>query len=193
MLNHPLLFATESRYKIALLKRLNIAFDNEPAHLDETPMEHEDPGDLSRRLARAKAEHVWAKYPHRCILAGDQAAGLGDGILSKPGSIEEAMMQLTRMSGQRISFHTSICLLHPSEQPREHTEVVTAQLRRISADEIRRYVLIEQPLDCAGSFKVEALGISLFSAIESRDPTALEGLPLIQLAQWLREIGFQAP
>lgn len=193
MLNHPLLLATESQYKIALLKRLNTPFETQPAHIDETPAPHEHPRDLTTRLARQKALSLQATYPSHWILAGDQAAGIDGEMLDKPRTMDRAMDQLRSISGRHIDFYTSIALLGPERTVREHTETVTVSVRTLTPEEIERYVRLDQPLDCAGSFKVEALGISLFSAVNSQDPTALEGLPLITVAHWLRDIGLHIP
>lgn len=193
MLNHLLLLATESRYKIALLQRLNISFETQPANIDETPAPREHPKDLATRLARQKAQSLQAACPTHWILGSDQAAEIDGETLTKPGTIERAMDQLRSISGRQVDFHTSICLVGPDRTVREHTETVIVSVRHLTPEEIERYVRHEQPLDCAGSFKVEALGISLFSAVKSQDPTALEGLPLITVAQWLRDIGLHIP
>ena len=193
MPNHPLLFATESRYKIALLKRLRIPFTTEAPNLDESPVFQEHPRDLSQRLAKHKALHLRDRYPNHAILAADQAAGCQGQILAKPESFERAVAQLRLIAGQRVEFHTSVCLDAPTCALKQHTETVTVVVRPLSDDEIERYLKADEPLDCAGSFKVESLGIGLFDAVESRDPTALEGLPLIQVAQWFRDIGLKVP
>ncbi|MDC1319312.1 Maf family protein [Litorivicinus sp.] len=193
MSEHKLLLATESDYKIILLSRLGITFESCAPHIDETPFENEQARALSRRLATTKAMALRAQYCDHIILAADQSAGIGDLFLGKPGTEANAVKMLTKLSGQCVLFHTSIYLYTPNADPKLHTETVTVRMRCLSQSEIIRYVATEQPLDCAGSFKVEQLGISLFNEILSLDPTALEGLPLVKVSQWLRELEFQIP
>lgn len=187
-----LILASTSPYRRALLERLGLAFDVARPELDETPLPGERPSDTARRLARAKARAIASQCPGAWVIGSDQVAALGDRALGKPGTSARAMAQLTAMSGERVEFHTAACLMQ-GETCLEAMDTTTVIFRELRADEIARYVDAEQPLDCAGSFKCEGLGICLFETIESRDPTALVGLPLIALSRMLRQAGFALP
>ncbi len=128
------------------------------------------------------------------VIASDQVASIGTQMLGKPGTIERACEQLAAMRGQRVVFSTGLYMLNThNQQVFSALDITTAHLRMLSNAEIERYVDADQPLDCAGSFKVEALGISLFESVESQDPTALIGLPMIAVCQGLRELGVAIP
>jgi septum formation protein len=186
-----LVLASTSIYRRALLERLGLAFSTARPEVDETPQPGEAPRDLAVRLARAKAEAVVAG--DTWALGSDQVAELDGRPLGKPGTVERAIAQLTAMSGREVRFLTAVCLAAADGRRFEHLDVTVVRFRALAADEIARYVERELPLDCAGSFKSEGLGIALFEAIENRDPTALIGLPLIATARLLREAGFVAP
>lgn len=188
----PLLLASTSHYRRELLARLGLPLDTARPDVDETPAPGEAPRALAVRLAQAKAAEVAARHPGRWTLGSDQVAELNGAPLGKPGTVAAAQAQLAAMSGQSVAFHTAICLIRDGEihQACDRTEV---RFRTLGADEIARYVAAEQPLDCAGSFKCEGLGITLFDAIDNRDPTALIGLPLIAVAQLLRLAGYRLP
>ncbi len=192
-MNPPLLLATESRYKIALLKRLHIPFISQPAEIDETPLHGETPEALATRLAVSKINTLAARFHEYLILATDQTAALGTQILHKPGSETQAMDQLKQLSGQTVEFLTCTAMRWPNAQTQTHIDRVNVTIRTLTDAEIARYVAHDQPIDTVGSFKMESLGISLFNAVESSDPTALEGLGLIQTAHWLRDAGFRVP
>lgn len=189
----PLLLATESRYKIALLNRLQIPFTTQPAEIDETPDHHETPDALSTRLALSKINALADQFPTHLILAADQTAALGTTILHKPGTEQGAIDQLKQLSGQTIEFLTCTAMKWPGGRTQTHIDRVRVSVRILTDAEMTRYVALDRPTDTVGSFKVESLGISLFNAVESSDPTALEGLGLIQTAHWLREAGFKVP
>jgi len=189
----PLLLASTSRYRRELLERLRVPFRVARPEVDETPLPGENPAGLARRLAQAKAAAIAAQHPEAWVIGADQVAEVAGQPVGKPGNRDAALAQLTAMSGQAIRFHTSICLQRDQDPILLAEDVTTVRFRALSAEEIARYVDLEQPFDCAGSFKSEGLGISLFEAIESRDPTALVGLPLIELARLLREAGFALP
>jgi septum formation protein len=181
-----LILASGSPYRRELLQRLHIPFRVETADLDENPQPGEAPAALARRLARAKAVAVAARHPASWVIGADQVAVIGDRIVGKPGNAERATAQLQAASGQTLTFFTAACLLR--QEPAElahHLDETRVGLRRLSAAEIARYVALERPFDCAGSFKSEGLGIALMERIESTDPTALVGLPLIWLSQAL--------
>lgn len=144
------------------------------------------------RLARAKAIAVAGRHPQACVIGSDQVAELDGQALGKPGDAARAMAQLQAMSGHAVRFHTAVCVIRDGNAWQAQ-DLTTVQFRQLSDPEIARYLAAEQPFDCAGSFKAEGLGISLFGAIASQDPTALVGLPLIATARLLREAGFAVP
>ncbi|HET6435150.1 MAG TPA: Maf family nucleotide pyrophosphatase [Xanthomonadaceae bacterium] len=187
-----LVLASTSRYRRELLERLRLPFDVARPAVDETPLPGEAPAALAMRLARAKAEAV-AAGGDAWVVGSDQVAALGDDALGKPGSVEAAQEQLRRMSGRSVAFLTAVCLAHRDGRAWQALDTTTVRFRTLSEEEIARYVAAERPLDCAGSFKSEGLGIALFEAIETVDPTALVGLPLIATAGLLRRAGFALP
>lgn len=189
----PLVLASTSRYRRELLARLGLPFDVDGPEVDETPLAGEAPAGTAARLALAKARVVALRHPGAWVIGSDQVANLDGQALGKAGGRDRALAQLEACSGKRVVFETALCLLRDGDPPLaalDHTEVVFRELRR---EEILRYLDIEQPYDCAGSFKCEGLGIALFEAIHSQDPTALVGLPLIALARALREAGYRLP
>lgn len=184
-----LVLASTSRYRRSLLERLGLAFDSAAPGIDEMPLPDEPPKTLATRLAAAKAGAV----PGRdvVVIGADQVASLGGQVLRKPGTHANALEQLGRCQGRAVSFHTAVCVLRADDGRRwqyvDHTRVVFARHSRAVLD---AYLRREQPYDCAGGFKAEGLGIALFERIDSEDPTALIGLPLIRLAAVLAEAGF---
>lgn len=186
-----LILASTSAYRRALLERLGLPFDTARPDVDETPLPDESPAALAVRLARAKAEAVAAG--DAWTIGSDQVAELDGRPLGKPGTPENAVAQLRAMSGHEVRFHTALCLAGPDGRRLAHLDLTVVRFRTLHADEIARYVERERPLDCAGSFKCEGLGIALFEAIDNHDPTALIGLPLIATARLLREAGFAVP
>lgn len=188
----PLLLASTSRYRRELLERLRLPFHIARPDVNETALPGESTAILAQRLARAKAEAIASQQPGAWVIGADQVAELDGQPLGKPGHRTGAIAQLTAMSGRQVQFRTAVCLLR-DDQAFEALDTTTVRFRVLTPAEIERYVDAEQPFDCAGSFKAEGLGIVLFEAIESRDPTALVGLPLIALAGMLREAGFELP
>ena len=188
----PLILASTSRYRRELLERLRLPFHVARPDMDESPLAEESPSALAQRLARAKALAIATQHPESWIIGSDQVAALESQALGKPGTRENAVSQLSVMSGREIRFHTAVCLAR-GEAVFEAMDTTIVRFRTLNTEEIARYVDAEQPLDCAGSFKSEGLGITLFEHIESRDPTALVGLPLILLSEMLREAGFSLP
>ncbi|KRG70850.1 Maf family protein [Pseudoxanthomonas dokdonensis] len=188
----PLLLASTSRYRRELLERLRLPFRVARPEVDESPLAGETPAALATRLAQAKAAAIAASQPGHFVIGSDQTAELNGAVIGKPGQREAAVAQLSAMSGQQVVFHTAVCLLH-QDQSWAALDTTVVRFRRLTGDEIERYIDAELPLDCAGSFKCEGLGISLFEAIDSHDPTALIGLPLIALCRMLREAGFNVP
>ncbi len=187
----PLILASTSTYRRMLLERLGLSFSTARPETDETPLAGESPQALAERLAQAKAEAVLAQAePGTWVIGSDQVAELDGQPLGKPGQHAAAVAQLESMSGREVRFLTALCLAGPDGRRLQAIDITTVRFRTIGVDEIERYVTREQPLDCAGSFKSEGLGIALFDEIENRDPTALIGLPLIATARLLREAGF---
>lgn len=189
-----LILGSTSRYRRELLARLRIPFECMAPDVDETPLSGDSPAQRAQRLALAKAEAVAAVAGADAVVIGsDQVASLQGRLLRKPHQHEQAVLQLQQASGRQVDFHTAVSILGPGEcrwTGMDHTVVVFAEL---SEAQIQRYLHAEQPYDCAGSFKCEGLGISLFEAIHSSDPTALIGLPLIAVSKVLRGLGFDCP
>lgn len=188
-----LLLASTSRYRRELLSRLGLAFAVAGPDIDETARDGETPPDLAARLARAKATAIALRERDAWAIGSDQVAALDGRPLGKPGDRDAAIAQLAAMSGRAIAFHTAVALAHGDGRVLDASDTTTVRFRMLHDDEIARYVDAEQPLDCAGSFKSEGLGIALFEAIDSQDPTALVGLPLIATARLLRLAGFVVP
>lgn len=185
-----LVLASGSRYRRQLLERLRIPFHLFAANTDESALAQESPRDLVVRLARAKAQSVAAQFPDALVIGADQVAVCRDRVMGKPGNAARNVEQLRQASGQSVQFLTAVCVLRDSDRHiDQHLDVTTVRFRTLAEAEITRYVDLEQPFDCAGGFKAEGLGISLFERIESDDPTALVGLPLIWLASALRRAG----
>ncbi|AZR25837.1 septum formation inhibitor Maf [Xanthomonas vasicola pv. arecae] len=187
-----LILASTSAYRRELLSRLQLEFDTARPEVDEQAKPGETPSALASRLAAEKAAAVAARLPEAWVIGSDQVADIEGEALGKPGTRERARAQLTTMSGRTLRFHTAVSLIGP-ERELHALDLTEVQLRTLTAAEIERYLDAEPALDCAGSFKCEGLGISLFDAIRSADPTALVGLPLIALARLLRQAGFQLP
>ena len=191
-----LVLASTSRYRRELLARLGVHFRIQAPDIDETARHDEKPHALAERLALAKASAIAKVCPGALVIGSDQVAEVDGRTLGKPGSAEAARAQLAASSGRILLFHTALCVIDTRADPvRVHaaTDVTRVVFRALAADEIARYVAIEAPLDCAGSFKAEGLGITLFERIESGDPSALIGLPLIALARLLRAAGIALP
>ena len=187
-----LVLGSTSRYRAELLARLTLRFRQQSPGVDESRNPGEAPVALATRLARAKAEAVAARNPGSVVIGSDQVAALDDQVLGKPGDVARAEAQLAACSGRRVAFHTALCLADArGGEPRLYEAMDTTEVafRPLAAEEIRRYVEREQPLDCAGSFKSEGLGITLFERIDNADPSALVGLPLIALCRLLRAAG----
>ena len=186
-----LILASTSRYRRELLGRLRVPFDVLSPEVDETPLAGESPAALARRLALAKARAVAERHPDAIVIGSDQVADLDGEPIGKPGTHERAIDQLRRMSGRRVVFQTAVAVVRGTpEHVGEALAPVGVRFRRLADDEIECYLRLEQPYDCAGSAKCETLGIALLEAIDSDDPTALVGLPLIRTSALLRAAGF---
>lgn len=191
-----LILASTSPYRREALARIAAQFRVVAPSVDETPHPDEKPADLADRLARAKALDVAEKNPGSIVIGSDQVAEIDGRSIGKPGTAEAARAQLAASSGRTVIFHTAICVADARQAPitvRSATDHTAVVFRKLCESEIARYVDREDPLDAAGSFKSEALGITLFERIETIDPTALIGLPLIALARLLRGAGFTLP
>lgn len=190
----PLILASTSPYRRELLARLGLRFSQASPAVDETRGEGESGEEMVVRLAAAKAGAVAAGHQDGIVIGSDQCA-LRDGeVLGKPGDSATAIAQLQAASGREVSFLTAVCVIDAaSGEQLEHLDTTVVQFRQLDEETIRRYVDAEQPLDCAGSFKAEALGIALFERIENVDPTALTGLPLIATCRMLRQFGLLLP
>jgi MAF protein len=186
-----LVLASSSPYRRRLLSRLKRPFHHAAPEVDETALVGEPPVALVQRLARAKAEALAARFPAHLIIGADQVAAVAGQILGKPLDLPRAQGQLRLASGQAVTFHNGICLLD-SRDGRVWVECIpfTVHFRALSEDDIQTYLELEQPFDCAGSFRSEGLGISLFTHTEGDDPTAIEGLPLIHLVTLLHKAGY---
>jgi septum formation protein len=188
-----LLLASTSPYRRELLSRLCIPFDVVRPEVDETPHSGESPLALAQRLAAAKAAAIATREGDAWVIGSDQVAELDGMPLGKPGGRDRALAQLAAMSARSVAFRTALCVMHRDLGRFDAVDTTVVRFRSLAMDEIARYVDAEQPFDCAGSFKSEGLGISLFEAIDTSDPTALVGLPLIATARLLREAGFALP
>ncbi len=185
-----LILASTSRYRRELLARLRLPFEVRAPEVDETPLPGERPAALAQRLALAKAHAVAALFPQAVVIGSDQVADLDGEPIGKPGTHERAVAQLRAMHGRSVVFQTAVAVVRGSTgYVGAALAPVTVRFRQLSDAEIESYLHAEQPYDCAGSAKVETLGIALVDAVESDDPTALIGLPLIRTCSLLREAG----
>lgn len=189
----PLILASTSRYRRELVQRLRVPFETAPPDVDETPQPGEAPLALAQRLALAKARAVAHARPDAVVIGSDQVAELDGRPLGKPGTHERAVEQLRAMSGRRVLFHTAVAVLRHAQEGSSYAGealvTVEVRFRALGDAEIERYLKLEEPYDCAGSAKSEALGIALVESITSSDPTALVGLPMIRTCALLREAG----
>ena len=186
----PIILASASPYKKMLLDRLGIAFTCCAPEIDERPKSTETSTALAQRLAEEKAHHIVQQFPQAIVIGTDQVAELDSHILGKPGDHQRAVAQLSAQSGRTVLFHTGISLARYTQGKLEYQSRVNStevHFRQLSQQQINHYLEVEQPYDCAGSFKSEAMGICLFSAINSNDPSSLIGLPLIDLSSMLAE------
>lgn len=189
-----LLLASSSPYRKELLSRLGIPFETASPDVDETPHQNETAAQTSQRLAQAKASALASRFPQHLIIGSDQVALLDSIQLGKPGTHERAVQQLQQMRGRTIEFHTALCLLNAATgHAQTLVDITRVTMRDYSDAEIERYLNLEKPYDCAGSAKTEGLGITLIAAIENRDPTAIIGLPLIELVTMLKNEGVPLP
>ncbi|RJS95367.1 nucleoside triphosphate pyrophosphatase [Salinisphaera sp. Q1T1-3] len=190
----PVILASSSIWRARLLEQINVSFETISPDVDETPAPDESPDALALRLARDKAAKIAASRPEAIVIGSDQVAHVDGRLLGKPGTAARAREQLRMQSGQRVEFHTGLCVCAPAfDTPRTHLETVTTRFRTLDDAEIARYVAAEDVTATAGSLKSEGLGITLVEAIESRDPSALVGLPLIATRRLLVDAGLTLP
>lgn len=189
-----LILASSSKYRKELLSRLHLPFEVLVPNIDETPLPGETPEETATRLAKEKSRAVAAQAGSALVIGSDQVATLDGKQIGKPGSHDNALMQLMEMRGRKVIFHTALCLWDGRLQDSGHAAQVEniqtfVTFRNLPEAELDAYLRIEQPYDCAGSAKNEGLGIAIIEKIESTDPTALTGLPLIALTTMLRRAG----
>jgi septum formation protein len=190
MTSSLLVLASSSAYRKELLSRLQLPFEVAVPDIDETPLPGETPSATALRLAREKAAAVAAKMPGAIVIGSDQVATLDDEQIGKPGNHANALAQLQKMRGREVIFHTALCVWDGRNNTAQVENIQTVvKFRDLPDDELDAYLRIEQPYDCAGSAKNEALGIAILERIDSSDPTALTGLPLIALTGMLRNLG----
>ena len=187
----PIILASTSRYRRELLARLQLPFTARSPDTVEDVINGEPPAARAARLALSKARSI--TDPNTIVIGSDQVASLDGRILRKPGSVEAAVAQLRACQGKAVSFHTAVAVIATaSGETLQHVDLTEVLFRRLDEVALEQYVKIESPLDCAGSFKSEGLGVALFERISSQDPTALIGLPLIFVADALRKLGADA-
>jgi len=190
----PLILASTSRYRRDLLSRLRLEFDCLAPQVDESPLAMETPLERAQRLALEKASAVSRRVPQATVIGSDQVGVCKGELLDKPGTLERCHAQLQWLSASAATFYTAVAVQAASHGScLQLLDTTTVYFRALSADEIDRYVSAEQPIDCAGAFRSEGLGISLFARVVSEDPTALIGLPLIAVGRALRQLGYELP
>jgi septum formation protein len=189
-----LILASTSRYRKALLEKLALPFECAAPEVDESPLPDESAEALVARLALAKASAIADQFDQGLIIGSDQVCICDGQILGKPGTVEKAVAQLMTAQGRSVTFYTGLCVLDAASGRTEQlVEPFTVHFRTLDEAALRRYVEAELPLDCAGSFKCEGMGIVLFKGLEGRDPNALIGLPLIGLIELLARHGLALP
>lgn len=190
----PLVLASSSIYRRQLLERLQLPFTCASPNIDERPLADETPQMLVQRLALAKARALSNQFLQHLIIGSDQVAVLDGKIIGKPNTEAKAIAQLQAASGRSLVFYTGLCLLDSASGNYQLDAIsFTVNFRKLSDEQIKRYIAQEVPLDCAGSFKAEGLGISLFRSTDGEDATSLIGLPLIRLCDMLNQAGVQVP
>lgn len=187
-----LVLASQSSYRQAQLRQLGLSFLTQPAHINESVEAGETAHAAASRLAEQKACAIAPHHPNAIIIGCDQTAEFNNQILGKPGTTANAITQLLACQGNSVTFHSALCVLNTQSNHVQHFNIRTAvTFRKLTESQIRSYIERESPLDCAGSFKCEGLGIGLFESIHSDDPSALIGLPLIALCTALQDTPFQ--
>ncbi|WP_321528218.1 nucleoside triphosphate pyrophosphatase [Sedimenticola selenatireducens] len=192
--NPGIILGSTSPFRCALLEKLGIDFDVDAPEVDEQRLAQETPEQLVIRLAKAKAAAVAKRHPDSLVIGSDQVACIDHQILGKPGNRDNAIRQLSLVSGKRVTFYTGLCLYNAATgEVQASCELFHVHFRKLDKQQIERYLDAETPYNCAGSFKSEGLGISLFSRMEGDDPNSLIGLPLIRLIAFLDVEGIKIP
>lgn len=191
-MTNPLILASSSPYRRELLQRLKLEFSCISPNIDESRQENEPADKLALRLAQEKALVIAQNHPDSIVIGSDQVAEVDGTILGKPGSVAKAIEQLMLSSGKTTTFHTGVCIIGQGKTLATSIPY-HVDFRAFDQEAATRYIELEQPLDCSGSFKCEGLGISLFKRQYGDDPTSLIGLPLIKTCEYLRELGLQLP
>ncbi len=187
-----IVLASSSIYRRELLARLHLNFEAVSPDIDETRLSGEAAGVYVQRLAESKARHLVRQFPAAVLIGSDQCAVLDGDILGKPGDHDTALEQLRRAQGRTVVFHTGLCVLHEAADFVEVDDIrFEVEFRRLQDAQLERYLRVEKPYDCAGSFRSEGYGISLFRRLRGDDPTALVGLPLIRLVEMLEAAGVE--
>ncbi len=190
----PIILASSSPYRRGLLDRFLDEYETISPDVDESNPDKLEPAELATHLARKKAEAVAATAPRALIIGADQLAVLEDRVLGKPGTHAKAVEQLMAASGKTVRFLTAVCLLDPVSRARyEHTDVTSVRFRQFDRRLAEAYSRLDEPYDCAGSFKLEGAGFILFESVSADDPTALIGLPMIWVADRLLQLGYLLP
>jgi len=190
----PIVLGSSSVFRKLTLEKLQLPFIQHSPEIDETPLENETPPQMIERLSLLKAKEVAKTHPDKIIIASDQCATFNNRPIGKPHTHENAVKQLKVFSGHAIVFYTGLVVIDPRDQQTYQVmDTTTVHFRNLSDLTIENYLLAEQPYQCAGSFKSEGLGITLFEGIESKDPNALIGLPLIELTSLFAEMGITLP
>jgi septum formation protein len=189
----PIVLASTSPYRRELLQRLHLPFSVQAPRVDEQALRGESPGATACRLALAKAQAVALDHPGAIVIGSDQVADVDGEALSKPGTHEAALAQLTRMQGRDVLFHTALAVIGPDGGQQVDDVRTAVRFRRLPVGQLDAYLRLEQPYDCAGAAKIESLGITLLESVRSDDPTALIGLPLIRLTSMLAVCGVRLP
>ena len=193
-MHQQLILGSTSPFRKALLEKLQIPFLTVSPDIDETRLEGESPTAMVERLSILKAKKIAQDYPNALIIGSDQCAVLNDEVMGKPGNHDNAVMQLEKSSGNRVSFLTGLCLLNSKTGDYQIKSVpFFVHFRALNSVEINNYLYRDTPYNCAGSFKSEGLGITLFKKMEGDDPSALIGLPLIELCSMLGKEGISLP
>lgn len=193
-MSRSIILGSTSPFRKELMDKLHITYSTAAPNIDETTLDKESPEDMVKRLSIAKAKAVALNKPNALIIGSDQCAVLGQLVMGKPGNHEEAVKQLRNSSGKTVTFLTGLCLYDATDETFE-VECVPfeVEFRELSDTEIENYLRIEEPYNCAGSFKSEALGITLFNKMQGEDPSSIIGLPLIKLCGMLRRKGISLP
>ena len=189
----PIVLASTSPYRRELLQRLRLPFSVQAPRVDEQPLPGESPRVTARRLALAKAKAVALGQPAAIVIGSDQVADVDGEALSKPGTHDAALAQLTRMQGREVVFHTALAVIGPGGEEQVDDVPTAVRFRTLPPAQLDAYLRLEQPYDCAGAAKIESLGIALLESVRSDDPTALIGLPLIRLTSMLAVCGVRLP